>query len=61
MNAPIKPRIDFAQPLSDEPAPVLRQQQAFAEQQDNFVATEPELDVEPEGAGELAVGNCTAA
>jgi len=55
MLSTIKPRIDFAQPLSDEPAPVLRQQQAFAEQQDNFVATEPERDVEPEGAGELAV------
>ncbi|MEN5015397.1 YcjF family protein [Erwinia sp. Eh17-17] len=55
MTTPIKPRIDFAQPLSDEPAPILRPSQAFAAQQDQFVAVNPEPDVEPEGAGELAV------
>lgn len=55
MTAPIKPRIDFAQPLSDEPAPILRPSKAFAAQQDQFVAVDPQPDVEPEGPGELAV------
>ncbi|WP_099350465.1 YcjF family protein [Erwinia amylovora] len=55
MNAPIKPRIDFAQPLSEERVPSMRQQQAFVAQQDRFVAAEPEQDAEPENAGERAV------
>ncbi|AUX72801.1 YcjF family protein [Erwinia pyrifoliae] len=55
MNAPIKPRIDFAQPLREERVPAVRQQQAFVAQQDRFVAADPEQEAEPEGAGEQAV------
>ena len=55
MNAPLKPRIDFAAPLQEEHAPPLRQTQAFAAQQDNFIAIDPEREAEEEGAGEQAV------
>lgn len=55
MNAPIKPRIDFAAPLKEDAAAPLRPTQAFAAQQDNFVVVDPEREAEEEGAGEQAV------
>ncbi len=55
MNAPIKPRIDFAAPLKEDAAASLRPTQAFAAQQDNFVVVDPEREAEEEGAGEQAV------
>lgn len=55
MNAPIKPRIDFAAPLKEDAAAPLRTTQAFAAQQDNFVVVDPEREAEEEGAGEQAV------
>lgn len=55
MNAPIKPRIDFAAPLKEEAAAPLRPPREFAAQQDNFVVVDPEREAEEEGAGEQAV------
>lgn len=55
MNAPIKPRIDFAAPLKEEAAAPLRPPLEFAAQQDNFVVVDPEREAEEEGAGEQAV------
>lgn len=55
MSTPIKPRMDFAEPLAREQATILRQQQEFGEQQDRFVAVEQDVDVQEESAGELAV------
>jgi len=55
MNAPIKPRIDFAAPLKEEAAAPLRPPREFAAQQDSFVVVDPEREAEEEGAGEQAV------
>lgn len=55
MNAPIKPRIDFAAPLKEEAAAPLRPPREFAAQHDNFVVVDPEREAEEEGAGEQAV------
>lgn len=55
MSTPIKPRVDFAEPLAEEKATVLRQQQAFGAQQDNFVAVDPDTAAEEESADERAI------
>ncbi|MFG1172465.1 TIGR01620 family protein [Erwiniaceae bacterium CAU 1747] len=55
MSTPIKPRRDFAEPLTEEQAPILRQPQEFAGREDQFVAVTPEVDAQEGGAGELAV------
>ena len=55
MNSPIKPRIDFAQPLETEKTDTLKAAQFFAQQDERFVAVDPERPAEEEGAGEKAV------
>lgn len=55
MNAPIKPRIDFAQPLKEERVTAVRQPQALVDRQDRFIAADPATEAAPEGAGEQAV------
>lgn len=54
MNSPIKPRIDFAQPLETEKTDSLKAAQFFAQQDERFVAVDPG-PAEEEGAGEKAV------
>ena len=44
MSTPIKPRIDFVEPLKAEQEPVLRPQQEFTARQETFVAVTPEDD-----------------
>jgi len=45
MNSPLKPRVDFSQPLNTEPEPTLRSSQAFdAQQAQQFAAQSPLLD-----------------
>ncbi|WP_147198109.1 YcjF family protein [Pantoea sp. CCBC3-3-1] len=55
MNSPIKPRIDFAQPLETEKTDTLKAAHFFAQQDERFVAVDPERPAEEEGAGEKAV------
>lgn len=55
MNSPIKPRIDFDQPLETEKTDVLKAAQFFAQQDERFVAVDPERPAQEEGAGEKAV------
>lgn len=54
MSEPIKPRIEFDQPLATEPEVVLKASQQFAAQEaDNFLPAEPEmLTEEQEGRAE---------
>lgn len=53
MNTPVKPRIDFAEPLEADTLPTLKAAQAFEEAGTQFVAQEPEP--EEEHAGEQVV------
>lgn len=55
MNAPIKPRIDFAQPLEEEKGPMLKAARAFDRQDAEFIAQLPDAQPEEEGSGERAV------
>ena len=56
MNTPIKPRIDFAEPMAEEAAPQLRPQQEFAPQvAEAFVVTEVDAEEQAESAGEQAL------
>ncbi|MEI2264387.1 YcjF family protein [Erwinia sp. CGal63] len=55
MNAPLKPRIDFAQPLATEQAEAIKSARHFTEQEASFIAVEPESRPEEEDAGEKAV------
>lgn len=55
MNTPVKPRIDFAEPLEPEALPTLKAAQAFEEHDVQFIAQHPELDAEEEQAGERVV------
>lgn len=55
MNTPIKARIDFAQPLSEDRTPQLRQPQDLGALQESFTAAELEPEAQPESAGEQAV------
>lgn len=55
MNAPLKPRIDFAQPLEADKTLTLKGAQAFQQQESQFVAIDPEIEPEEEGAGEKVV------
>jgi len=55
MNAPLKPRIDFAQPLTAEKDAAIKSARHFTPQEASFIAAEPEAHVEEEDAGEKAV------
>ncbi len=57
MTSPIKPRIDFAAELKDQPAVSLRQSQQFSAPEDKFTELEPLTDEQPQeaGPGERAV------
>jgi len=55
MNTPIKPRIDFAEPLAEEQAPQLRQQQEFTTQQEQFVVVDSDPEELNDSAGEQAL------
>ncbi len=56
MNTPIKPRIDFSQPLEPQKSPPLKPAVDFDAQQQNFVAVDDdESNALPEGAGERMV------
>ncbi|MCE9922712.1 TIGR01620 family protein, partial [Hafnia paralvei] len=52
MSEPIKPRIEFDQPLATEPEVVLKASQQFAAQEaDNFLPAEPEVLTEEQEEG----------
>ncbi|MBV4366908.1 YcjF family protein [Erwinia phyllosphaerae] len=55
MNAPLKPRIDFAQPLTEEKTETIKAARFFAQQDERFIAVDPEQQPEEEDAGEKAV------
>ncbi|WP_312043555.1 TIGR01620 family protein [Erwinia sp.] len=55
MNAPLKPRIDFTQPLAAEKSDAIKAAKHFTPQEPSFIVAEPEPLVEEEGAGEKAV------
>ncbi|WP_034915030.1 YcjF family protein [Erwinia sp. 9145] len=55
MNGPVKPRIDFAQPLEEEKPILLRTARAFSEEETAFIVQDPRQEPEEEGAGERAV------
>lgn len=55
MNAPLKPRMDFAQPLENEGAESLKTAQFFDREESAFIAVDPDKDLAEEGAGEKAV------
>lgn len=55
MNAPLKPRIDFAQPLTDEKAEAIKAARHFTQQEASFIAVDPQPQAEEEDAGEKAV------
>jgi len=57
MNAPLKPRIDFAKPLEAESTPLIKPAVAFEQQQQAQFTALQDDDIEPleESAGERAV------